>query len=313
MRTWYAISLSLFLIFVQCNKRVVDSDADNGNTLPDSTVLVDRLGLADRFEIATWNIENFPKAGTQTVNDVAQIIKDLDIDLIGVQEIASIRSFNDLLDQMPGWKGVLSNDVYSSGTYQKTGILYKSDFISVSGIKNIFENDWYAFPRPPLQAYVQVKDLDSVKFDFNIIVLHLKASGGSENEARRKEAINDLSQYIKNEIARGADPDFVVLGDWNDVLSDPESTNVFLAMLNDPQTFTFLTFGLSNQYSYISYTYRSLIDHIMITKDAEAEYGTGECRVLYLDQQYLSYPSNVSDHRPVFARFNGFRLNLSGN
>jgi len=309
MKQWILLSLVLVL-FWQCNRRIVDND---NQSPPDSTVLVTKEGQADRLEIATWNIENFPKAGNQTINDVAQIIKDLDIDLIGVQEIASVRSFNELLNQLDGWQGVLSNDTYGNGNYQKTAILYKTDFISISAVKNIFENDGYAFPRPPLEAYVQIKDLEGVKFDFNIIVLHLKASGGSENEARRKEAIKDLTQYIKSEIAQGVDPDFVVLGDWNDALTDTGSTNVFLPMLNDPQTFMFLTAKLTNQFSYISNTFKSLIDHIMITADAQTEYGQGECKVLYLDRQYLSYPNNVSDHRPVMACFKGFRLKLNPN
>ena len=309
MKQWILLSLVLVL-FWQCNRRIVDND---NQSPPDSTVLVTKEGQADRLEIATWNIENFPKAGNQTINDVAQIIKDLDIDLIGVQEIASVRSFNELLNQLDGWQGVLSNDTYGNGNYQKTAILYKTDFISISAVKNIFENDGYAFPRPPLEAYVQIKDLEGVKFDFNMIVLHLKASGGSENEARRKEAIKDLTQYIKSEIAQGVDPDFVVLGDWNDALTDTGSTNVFLPMLNDPQTFMFLTAKLTNQFSYISNTFKSLIDHIMITADAQTEYGQGECKVLYLDRQYLSYPNNVSDHRPVMACFKGFRLKLNPN
>ncbi len=311
MRFWLLIGVSLLLFLVQCNKRVVDTQDEDEQS--DSTRLVQKVGLRERFEIATWNIENFPKAGSQTVNDLAQLISDLDLDLIGVQEVASVRSFNDLLEKLPGWQGVLSSDVYSNGSYQKTGILYKTQFISISGVKNIFEGDWYAFPRPPLEAYVQVKDLDGVKFDFNLIVLHLKASGGSENEARREKAIDELAQFIKTEIAAGVDPDFVVLGDWNDVLNDPPESNVFTTMLNEPQLFLFLTLGLSNQYSYISTTYRSLIDHIMITNDARAEFGEGDCRVLYLDQQYLSYPTTVSDHRPVMGRFNGFTLNLGPN
>jgi exonuclease III len=298
------------LTLSQCNQRVIDSNDDAGSSSDTTTVLVQRIGQTDRFEIATWNIENFPKAGSETINDVAQIIKDLDIDLFGVEEITSVRSFDDMLAKMPGWKGVLSNDTYSNGSYQKTGILYKSEFISVTNVQNIFEDDGYAFPRPPLEAYVTVKDLEGVKFDFNMIVLHLKAKGGDSNEARRKQACEKLSAFIENEIAAGADSDFVVLGDWNDQISDPETTNVFLSFLNKPDLFFFLTMGLKSQYSYISSTYKSLIDHILITTNARDEYGQGECRVLYLDQEYRSYVSNVSDHRPVMARFNGFRLKL---
>ncbi|NOX88451.1 MAG: hypothetical protein GXO77_05450 [Calditrichaeota bacterium] len=302
--------LVLSALLVQCNRRVLDEE---DTTKPDSTVLVNRVGESERFELATWNIENFPKADSRTINDVAQIIKDLDIDLIAVEEIASVRSFNELLNLLPGWRGVLSSDTYGSGSYQKTGILYKVDFISIADTKNIFEDDGYAFPRPPLEAYVTVKDLEGVKFDFNIIVLHLKAKSGSSNEARRKKANDKLSQYIKAEISAGADPDFIVLGDWNDQLNDPPETNVFTSFLNDTDSFQFLTQKLTNQYSYISSTYKSLIDHILITKDARQEYGNGVCKVLYLDQEYRSFVNNVSDHRPVMAKFLGFSLKLNKN
>ena len=297
------------LFLINCNRRVVDS---NNTSLPSdsTTVLVQKRGETDRFEIATWNIENFPKANSQTINNVAQIIKDLDLDLYGVEEITSIRSFDDMLKKLPGWKGVLSNDTYGNGSYQKTGILYKSSFISVAHVQNIFEDDSYAFPRPPLEAYVTVKDLDGIKFDFNLIVLHLKAKGGSSNEARRKSACEKLHQYISNEIAAGADSDFVVIGDWNDQLNDPPESNVFEPFLKDSDQFTFLTLGLTNQYSYISSTYKSLIDQILLTNSALREYGNGTCEVLYLDQEYTSYVSYISDHRPVMARFNGFKLNL---
>ncbi len=309
LRILPTLTLVSFLFLTACNQRVIDS---NDNTPPsgNTTVLVKKVGLSNRFEIATWNIENFPKANTQTVTDVAQIIKDLDLDLYGVEEIASIRSFDEMLKKLPGWQGVLSNDTYSNGSYQKTGILYKTGFISVSHVQNIFTDDHYAFPRPPLEAFVTVKDLDGIKFDFNLIVLHLKAKGGSSNEARRKSACQKLYQFITDEIAAGADSDFVVIGDWNDQLNDPPESNVFKPFLDDTGMFSFLTLGLNNQYSYISTTYKSLIDQILITKSARKEYGNGDCQVLYLDQEYASYVSYVSDHRPVMARFNGFTLHL---
>ena len=280
------------LLLTNCNRRIVDAN-NNNSTTDSTTVLVKRVGQTDRFEIATWNIENFPKSNTQTINDVAQIIKDLELDLYGVEEITSVRSFDDMLKKLPGWEGVLSSDTYSNGSYQKTGILYKSDFISVSNVQNIFEDDGYAFPRPPLEAYVTVKDLEGVKFDFNLIVLHLKAKGGSSNEARRKSACQKLYQYINDEIAAGADSDFVVIGDWNDEVSDPPESNVFEPFLNDSEMYTFLTLSLTNQYSYISTTFKSLIDQILITKSVRREYGNGSCQVLYLDQEYTSYVSFV--------------------
>jgi len=297
--------LALLILISACSKRTTGNGDDNKYDKP----LVAKVGQNTAFEIAAWNIEWFPKSGPATINYAASIIRDLDVDLFAVQEIASVHSFNTLLDSLPGWGCVLSNDTYGDGSYQKTGILYKTSFLSLSNV-NIFTSDGYAFPRPPLSASVKIRDLDGTKFDFTIIVLHLKAMSGEENEARRRSACEKLKTYIDSEITAGADPDFVVLGDWNDILTDPESLNVFQVFLDDSTNYRFLTKSVNGRYSYISNTYKSLIDHILITGSSKNYYGKGLTDVLYLDDEFIQYRSFVSDHRPVMARFEGFSLNL---
>jgi len=294
--------LLTILLFACCSTNVPE---------PEPFVIdIPAYGRENTFEIGTWNIENFPE-NTKTLDLVKEIITDIDIDLIAVQEIASISAFNQLLAALPGWQGNLSSDTYWNGTYQKTGLLYKSAFISVSSLRNIFTGDTSdAFPRPPLSAFVEVKDADTTKYSFNIIVLHLKASGyGDEqdNIRRRREACLKLESYISEEIQSGADADFIVLGDWNDELDDNGNDNVFLPFLNQSNLYLFLTLGV-NDVSYPSYN--SLIDHILITADSFAEYNSGELDILKLDNEIYGYDQDVSDHRPVVARFKGFSLNL---
>ncbi len=62
------------------------------------------------FDVVTWNIENFPVAGTTTINHVENIIKNLYADVIAVQEIGSVSSFNTLLTKIRpfGYDGVLA-------------------------------------------------------------------------------------------------------------------------------------------------------------------------------------------------------------
>jgi endonuclease/exonuclease/phosphatase family metal-dependent hydrolase len=300
--------LLLLLSFFSCTQRVLDDELNDSNG---DSLLVEPVGKLSAFEIATWNIENFPIAGTTTVELLQTLIPNLDIDLIAVQEISDIQSFNALLEKIPEWRGILSPDVYSSGDYQKTGVIYKSAFISVSSARNIFVDQTYAFPRPPLAAFVEVKDNTGVRFNFTLIVLHLKAMGGEENEARRLSACNDLKEFIDDEILAGADPDFIVMGDWNDEIFDPPDQNVFNAFLNDPDQYSFLTMSVTGQYSYISSTYKSLIDHILVTKDVLGTFNNGLTQVLYLDEKLKNFSSQISDHRPVTASFNGFQLNLA--
>lgn len=312
-KKYYNIGIHQFLPFIlillltnACTSRINDSD-DTDNSI------VNPVGNNDYFEIATWNLENFPKNNGITINTVKQLILDMKVDLFAVQEIGDVSAFNSLMDSLPGWKSILSGDVYSNGSYQKTGIIFNSAYISVSSSKNIFLNDTYAFPRPPLTAHIQIKDFESVKYDFNIIVLHLKANTSSDNttnEERRKEAVDKLQQYISDEISSGADPDFIVLGDWNDQIDDSIHTEALGSFLRQTQDYLFLTQGL-NQESYISSSFHSLIDHILITQDSFLEYGIGETAVRYLDNEFTNYPSIVSDHRPVVAKFKGFKLKLN--
>jgi len=300
------------ILFIVCNERITNSE--NNKNLTDS-VLVQTIGATNRFEVATWNIENFPKQGKSTIDAVSTIIKNLDLDLIAVQEIANITAFDSLLSTLPSWSGKLTDHVYNSNEYQKTGFLFKTNFISLSNVKSLDINEYTAygsaFPRPPLAGFVQIIDNSDVKFDFNIIVLHMKAYGGLDNEARRRRACELLKNYIDEEIASGSDPDFIILGDWNDSLDDISSENVFNPFLDDTDNYSFLTHNLTNQYSYISDRYKSFIDHILITQDTKSEYGEGKTKVLYLDDQYSAYPSTVSDHRPVVSKFSGFNLELN--
>ena len=261
-------------------------------------------GTDSTFDVLTWNIENFPKNGSNTVSEVADIVSALQVDAIAVQEIASVSDFNALLNQLPGWSGILSSHEYGPGNYQKVGLLYDAQKVTVDGYQLLFEDDTYAFPRPPMEFFMSAAEGD-YWFDLRMIVVHLKAFGGEENEARRRAAIESLKVYIDEEMQSGDEPDFILLGDFNDHLEDPPEDNVFTVMLEDAENYTFLTEPLAGiQGSYIGLNEPNLIDHICITVDALNEYGqAGSTQVLYLDDQNPDYETTVSDHRPVFAQF----------
>ena len=292
------IFLILFsnLLYLGCNQRSIDPDDSNIND--DANRLVQSYGSETTFDIATWNIEHFPIKGPTTISYVAQLIKDMDIDLLGLQEMDEATSFYRLLDSLPDYNGIVSD---YPNDYLKLGIIYKKDIISISNVTQIFTNDWYAFPRPPFMAYVEVKNENNIIFDFTLFVLHLKAMGGLENEARRKDACEKLYAYINDNILISADKDVIILGDLNDEIDDPLESNVFQVFLNDSTNYEFLTSTLIGQASYPSYP--SLIDHILITNDALSEYGNGNTKILDLDYQFSNYSTHVSDHRPVLSQF----------
>jgi endonuclease/exonuclease/phosphatase family metal-dependent hydrolase len=181
------------------------------------------------------------------------------------------------------------------------GFLYRPDRVRVSDVKPLFMDDAYAFPRAPLSAFVEVVDeFGAVRFDFVFIVVHLKAQGDARSQYRRIAAIEALDEHIR---AATGERDFVVVGDYNDRLTDERGNNVFLPMLDDPVTYTFLTLRLeqSGEKSYIPIP--GFIDHILITNEALPEYGLGKTESIAIEAVRPSYESVVSDHRPIRALF----------
>lgn len=298
----YVLGILLALLW-GCNKRI---NSPSDQKVADSLRIdLPRFGSDISFEAITWNIQNFPRLGDQTILDMVEIINDLDADLFALQEIEDTVSFRRLLSLLPGYNGLYSDDVYSGGEYQKTAVIYKTDMIHISGKQMLFVDDSYSFPRPPLRVYVQAFHREKW-FDFTLIVLHLKASGGEENEARRRSACNKLKNYLDNEIAISSDKDFMVMGDWNDELNDPPADNVFQVFLNDPLNYIFLTQVLLNDptqnATYIG-SFNSIIDQVLISKDVLDEYANGYTQVIKIDEFFSAYTYEVSDHRPVGVKF----------
>jgi len=270
-------------------------------TEPTPPSFVQPQGEVETFELATWNIENFPQENS-TVELVSKIIAALDIDLFAIQEISDTSAFRDLMDLLPGYDGFFSGDSYSWG-YQKTGIIYKRSIVSVSQIEQLFEDDWYAFTRPPLKAHM-VAQRNGRRFDFVLIVMHLKAGGDNDDFDRRRQAAEKLKAYLDNQLATAEEKDYIVAGDWNDEIDDPPEDNAFTVFVDDSLNYRFLTAALAGQVSSASYPrYGTLIDHILISQDAFSEYQGGQVKTLRLDQELANYLDEVSDHRPVMAAF----------
>jgi endonuclease/exonuclease/phosphatase family metal-dependent hydrolase len=274
---------------------------DDGGDRPSSPL---RIGSGQTFEIATWNIHNFP-SDARTAERVAALIAAMDIDLVAVQEVADVDAFQQMLSALPGHQGVLSTDEYGPGDYQKTGFVYRADMIQIGEVQALFEGDSYAFPRPPLQARFGVTGPGGAAMTFAVITLHLKADSGEDNEARRREACQKLKVHVDGMLAAGIETEIFVVGDFNDRLSDPPEDNVFTAFLDDGQNYEFLSQQIEDDGGYSFIPSNDLLDQVLITKDLLDDYAGGRIVAAPLDLQITDYDYEqaVSDHRPVVAVF----------
>ena len=251
----------------------------------------ENINREDILTVATWNIERYPKKGTTTINAVQNIILNTDVDIIALQEIDDITAFNTLVKALNGWEGKLYN---VRGGIELAYLYKTSEITSFSDLSIIFDDDRKAFPRQPVLGTATHKN----GLEVSIFNIHLKCCGmtGSEEANRREAASIALQNYINTHMAND---NVLVVGDWNDDISDGPFDN----FLSDSDNFVFADFdignGSSSNWSFPSRP--SHLDHILITNELTDNLISTE--TLKLDQTTSNYNSNVSDHRPVVSSF----------
>ena len=244
------------------------------------------------LEIITWNLKEFPMDGEETITGVTNIIQKLNPDLIALQEITSSNSLNTLISNLAGWDYQIK-----ISSYMNLAFLYKTSEITLEEeIIEIFTGDSYAFPRPPVQIEISHTNGLSIV----LINIHLKCCGGQENILRRKDASEQLKEYID---ANYSNQEVILLGDYNNEISDtPSEENVFYNFIEDDQNYLFtdmdIALGNSSGWSYPSWP--SHIDHILVTDELfDNIILTQTLSIDSCDSQYLY---DISDHRPVILQ-----------
>lgn len=265
------------------------------------------FGTDTTFEVATWNIEWFPKNGQTTVNYVSQIIEALDVDLIAMQELDDTDLFDQMMAGLDGYVGY-----YESSWFAGLAYIYKPDVVQINAIYEIYTTQpyWGIFPRSPV-----VMDLTYEGENIFVINNHYKCCGDGileygntdDEEYRRYRANELLKQYIDTNLPNSK---VIMLGDLNDLLVDTAGNNVFQMILNDTENYLFADLaieqGPSSNWSYPSWP--SHLDHILITNelmDVLENSGSAISTILvddYFPGGWWGYDGNVSDHRPVAMR-----------
>ena len=263
------------------------------------------FGTNETLEIMTWNIQNFPKS-EHTIEYSAKIIKAIDVDLVGLQEIQSDSAFFALVNQLNqiddnNWSGYRAN---TDKWEMNLAYIYKTSVIKVNKIYEIYNGDYHAFPRRPLV-------MEFVYNDDNFVIInnHLKAKKGEENRTRRINACQKLEKFIDDKFPNA---NVILLGDLNDQLVDPEEENVFQIFLNKPEEYQFADWEIAADstadWSYPYWKYRGHLDHILISNELFDEFAlpSSEINTITIDK-FMEGGSDerykyITDHRPVVLK-----------
>ena len=170
-----------------------------------------QFGSDATLDIITWNIENFPKESI-TLEYVQDLILSLDPDIVALQEISSLTSFNLLADNLgDDWVGYR----YSDSNWGELAYLVNLSHINIItepyAILNTYEH--YFAGRPPYFLEIEFLNEDGIPISdedgnpkrFEIINVHFKCCGDGnleedywDEEYRRKQASYYLKEYIDN-------------------------------------------------------------------------------------------------------------------
>jgi len=258
------------------------------------------FGTDDALDIMTWNIEWFPKNGQVTIDYVEQIIDALDIDVLAIQEVDDISSFNEVINGLANYEGYLESSWFAGLAY-----IYNTQTVEINDIYEIYTSSayWSPFPRSPM-----IMDMNFMNENYIIINNHFKCCGDNnmnlndedDEETRRYIASNLLKQYVDNYFS---DSNVIILGDLNDELIDSSNDNVFQMILDDSENYLFtdmaIAQGNSTEWSYPSWP--SHLDHILITNELFDNNSYVEVVRIddFMDGGFSQYDQNISDHRPV--------------
>jgi endonuclease/exonuclease/phosphatase family metal-dependent hydrolase len=260
------------------------------------------FGTDSTFEVVSWNIEWFPKNGQVTADSVKIIIQSLAADVYALQEIDDTTLLKQVVSTIPGYACHFKFSHYGGLAY-----VYNTNTVQVNAKYEIYTSQpyWNAFPRSP-----QVLELTFNNEDYVIIDNHLKCCGDgvldlndtSDEENRRLRAVNLLKTYIDSIFSNDK---VIVVGDWNDILTDPTSNNVFNSFLNDSD-YLFVDFpvALGSSANFSFPTWPSHLDHILISDELFADFSkpNSELSCIRIDDymsSWSAYDYNISDHRPV--------------
>ena len=257
------------------------------------------------------NLRRPPEGNATNIEALFSVLKELDIELLGVVEIVDPAL---LVESAKKYLGPQFEFIYApSASSQKIGFLYDSSVLELVGQAEIYTEvmlDPHSWLRPAFRGYFKVKPSG---MDFHAIVTHLKASpsGWGQRERQWKVLHNILSELPDE----SGDKDVVLMGDFNNVSKLRE--NEFVPII-DSLGYYWATSELAAQGKFSNYwkpdyskerIEGSLIDHIFISGDAKQEYVMNSSRTggmcaegepEYLGEDIPDYNEMISDHCPVF-------------
>lgn len=250
--------------------------------------------------IAAWNLEGFNGIPNERLIKQIEGLAMIDAEVVALVEINPIEALDTIVAGLSE-KGLnYSYTILPQQDKLHIGILHKEGVIA-SNPRFIEGSDLGDSSKR--KAFVL--DMKIGKFDFTIIVVHLKSGRGLTEQKIRDKQAKVIFEFIQNERAPGRE-DFIVTGDFN-MIPGQDISNFH--HLGGDDVLDFLSsWDLQERFSHILDKGRAnLLDGFAITKTYSTEYIRGSLRLFpmhwTMNVGRERYKDTVSDHLPFVATF----------
>ncbi len=302
---------------------------DGVNPLSERIYLIgNSINVNQSISTCTWNIKwfglpNYCNCDTNlSRTNVTTILKELEADVIALQEIVSVEQLKQVVwDMGPQYAYVMapySSQIQSSSTVayqtaQKQAYIYNAQKLQFFGDSGLLSNTYpsqlgssspyyyFASGRWPYGLKLKVISTGETFHFYNI---HGKAFSGSTEHNRRAGGALKMTDELNSTLPNSK---IVVLGDFNDLLEGAISTGFSLSpysyMLTNGFTGITLPSAFPGETTYLGST-ASLIDNYAVSQRALGAYIPNSAIILReADWAIPSFKSTTSDHLPVLANF----------
>lgn len=250
--------------------------------------------------IAAWNLEGFHGIPAERVEKQIEGLTMLDAEVVALVEINPISVLEDIK------LGLQENGVtYNSMLIPQEdklhiGVLYKEG-VTASNPRLIPNSDL----GDPEKRKAFVIDMKIGKFDFTMIIVHLKSGRSLPSQKIRDEQAKVIFSYIQ-ELRSQKREDIIVTGDFN-MIPGQDISN-FHHLGGDDVLDFISSWDLQERFSHILQKGRAnLLDGFAITRTYSREYIRGSLRLFpmhwTMDIGRDEYKNTVSDHLPFMASF----------
>lgn len=265
-------------------------------------ILLPVLSAAQEAKVMTWNLGGFEAIPPDRIKNLAKVIAEIQPDLIAVQEMTPLENFQALVQELNTLGFAYKARHLTVSKRQVLGFIAREG-VWVARLRLVKgSDDGNKFLRKALVATCRIHN-----FDFYAVNLHLKANRTKSDRETRTRQCTVLSKYLDKATGK-KEKDAVILGDYN-MVPGQDQVN-FDALTSPGYPLSFVSDAFIGRASHLSKTGGgNLLDGFAVSSVHSPEYIPDsitlfESNHLFPDTSTAFHIDHVSDHLPMFARFN---------